>query len=106
MPAGWDLTGLACDDSDRDSTVSLADAAATFAAAPGETVTCTFTNTKRGSIVVKKKTLPAGDTTPFTFTGDAAGTIAATAARSSSPTSRRARTPRPSRPGRLGPHRR
>ena len=34
---------------------------------PGETVTCTFTNTKRGQIVVEKATVPSTDTTEFAF---------------------------------------
>ena len=38
-------------------------------------MTCVFTNTKRGSIIVEKQTLPDGATGQFTFTGDAAGTI-------------------------------
>src|SRR5262249_61169970 len=37
--------------------------------ASGATVTCTFTNTERGHIIVKKVTNPASDTTTqFTFT--------------------------------------
>ena len=45
---------------------------------PGEDVTCTFTNTERGSIVVKKVAVgadegDAGET--FTYDGDAAGSI-------------------------------
>ncbi len=43
--------------------------------AAGETVTCTFTNTKRGTIIVEKQTSPDGATGNFTFTGTAAGTI-------------------------------
>ena len=42
----------------------------------GETVTCTFTNTKRGTIIVEKQTSPDGAAGNFTFTGTAAGTIA------------------------------
>ena len=41
----------------------------------GETVTCTFNNTKRGTIIVEKQTSPDGATGSFTFTGTAAGTI-------------------------------
>src|SRR4029079_13388318 len=52
--AGWDLTALACDDGD--STGDLGTATATFHVSPGETVTCTFTNTKRGHILVDKVT--------------------------------------------------
>ncbi|MGD2178185.1 MAG: hypothetical protein PVG71_10225, partial [Anaerolineae bacterium] len=41
--------------------------AATFEVDPGETVTCVFTNTKKGSIVVDKVTDPSGDDQAFTF---------------------------------------
>ena len=40
---------------------------------PGETVTCTFTNTKRGHIIVDKVTLPGGDPQSFTFNTTGAG---------------------------------
>src|SRR5262249_65088 len=43
--------------------------------AAGEVVTCTFTNTKRGKIIVEKHTNPSGAAGSFTFTGDAAGSI-------------------------------
>ena len=38
-------------------------------------MTCTYTNTKRGSITVEKVTDPASDTQTFAFTGDLAGSI-------------------------------
>ena len=65
-PAGWDLTGTSCSDQSPVTAISLQ---------PGETVTCTFTNTKRGTIIVEKQTSPDGATGSFTFTGDAAGSI-------------------------------
>ena len=34
----------------------------------GQTITCTFTNTKRGTIVIRKVTAPAGDLQSFTIT--------------------------------------
>jgi len=46
-----------------------------FAIAKGQIWDCTFTNTKRGSIIVEKQTLPDGAAGSFTFTGDATGTI-------------------------------
>jgi hypothetical protein len=58
LPAGWDLTSATCSDGSTPAAVALD---------PGETVTCTFTNTKRGSIVVDEVTLPAGDTQSFDF---------------------------------------
>jgi fimbrial isopeptide formation D2 family protein len=67
VPAGWDLTGASCSDGSNPAAIDLA---------PGETVTCTFTNTKRGTIIVEKQTSPDGASDEFTFTGDAAGTIA------------------------------
>ncbi|QLG69612.1 MAG: internalin, putative [Candidatus Woesebacteria bacterium] len=45
---GWDLTSLTCDD--ENSIGNTSTRTATFNVEPGETVTCTFTNTKRGSI--------------------------------------------------------
>ena len=51
VPAGWDLTSATCSDGSPVSAISLQ---------PGETVTCTFTNTKRGHIIVEKVTSPAG----------------------------------------------
>ena len=59
--AGWDLTGTSCSDQSPVTAISLQ---------PGETVTCTFTNTKRGTIIVEKQTSPDGATGSFTFTGD------------------------------------
>ncbi|MBO1269801.1 MSCRAMM family protein [Arthrobacter cavernae] len=49
---GFDLTSIVCDDSN--STGNVATRTATFIAAAGETVKCTFTNTKRGQIDVLK----------------------------------------------------
>jgi hypothetical protein len=36
---------------------------------------CTFTNTKRVTVVVEKQTVPDGTPWSFTFTGAAPGTI-------------------------------
>jgi hypothetical protein len=44
LPSSWDLTSIWCDDGN--SSGDVGSATATFHAAPGETVTCTFTNTK------------------------------------------------------------
>jgi uncharacterized repeat protein (TIGR01451 family) len=72
--AGWALTDVSCDTAH--GTGDKAARTATFNPAPGESITCTFTNTKLGSIVVKKVTDPSPDTTDsFTFTGDAAGSL-------------------------------
>lgn len=49
---GFDLVGIVCDDTD--SSGSVATRTATFIAAAGETVKCTFTNSQRGRIDVVK----------------------------------------------------
>jgi hypothetical protein len=60
LPAGWAQTDATCDD--NNSTVGNIDVS------PGETVTCTFTNTlNRGKIVVDKVTDPSGDPQSFEF---------------------------------------
>ena len=62
---GWDLTSVECDN--NDSIGSVQDQNATFNVTAGETVICTFTNTKRGDITVTK--LAEGEILgPFTFT--------------------------------------
>jgi hypothetical protein len=71
VPSGWALTGISC--SDTDSTGNTGTATATFNVAAGEDVTCTFTNTKNGSITVKK--VMVGGTGTFTFSGSPSGTI-------------------------------
>jgi hypothetical protein len=73
VPAGWDLNSITCDD--YNSTGNTGTATATFNAAAGEIVTCTFTNTKRGTIIVEKQTNPDGAPGSFTFTGALSGSI-------------------------------
>jgi hypothetical protein len=63
---GWDLTSATCDNGNDPSSITLA---------PGATVTCTFVNTQRGAIVVKKVTDPTGAPGTFAFTGTASGSI-------------------------------
>ena len=86
VPAGWDLTGLICSassvltESNNGSTAVYANPSATITLEPGDKVTCTFTNTERGSIIIDKVTLPGTDTTAFDFTlgGDATGNFTVT----------------------------
>ncbi len=76
VPTGWDLTSATCSDGSPVNSIALG---------AGETVTCTFTNTKRGHLIVQKTTIPAADQTIFditassstggTITGGGAGTI-------------------------------
>ncbi|HXE74729.1 MAG TPA: kelch repeat-containing protein [Candidatus Xenobia bacterium] len=80
VPSGWDLTSLSCDDSDSTGNVPPTKApgesgTATFVVAAGETVKCTFTNTKRGKIIIEKQTLPDGSTAEFGFTGEIEATL-------------------------------
>ena len=56
IPAGWQLTSATCDDGSAPGSIGLA---------AGETVTCTFTNTKKGHIIVRKVTV--GGDGSFTF---------------------------------------
>jgi len=65
LPAGWEFTSLACQDEDGGTTVS--GQTANVELDPGETATCTYTNSKKGSIVVQKQTLPDGDPQSFAF---------------------------------------
>jgi len=59
IPAGWDLTSATCSDGSPVTAIAVA---------AGETVTCTFTNTQRGSITIDKVVVPANYTTQFGFT--------------------------------------
>jgi uncharacterized repeat protein (TIGR01451 family) len=61
----WDLTAIECDDAN--SSGDLQSRTATFNVEAGETVTCTFENTRRGRIIVEKQTNPDGSTQAFSF---------------------------------------
>src|SRR5438552_359703 len=77
----WDLTGLSCASSLGTSTVTTTappvagpgTATASITLAANDTVTCTFTDTKRGQIVVDKVTSPSGDPTSFSFSTTGSG---------------------------------
>ncbi len=66
---GWDLTNVNCGEgiqfSRQDGTITLTIAA-------GANITCTFTNTQRGSITIIKDAQPDSDQA-FTFTGNLTG---------------------------------
>ena len=69
--SGYELSGLTCVDSDATGQASVGDVAsrtATINVDPGETVTCTFTNTEDDTITVEKVTIPAS-TDSFGFGG-------------------------------------
>jgi len=76
--AGWDLTNLVCaitSPNGGSATGNVGTGVSTINLREGEDVTCTYTNTKRGTIIVEKQTSPDGAAGSFTFTGTAAGTI-------------------------------
>ena len=64
VPTGWDLATSTCSSTDSGD----ASTPANINLNAGETVTCTFTNTKQGLIKIDKVTDPSGDTTSFPFT--------------------------------------
>ena len=64
VPAGWTLTDLDCT---GDADFSEAGSTATLDIDAGETVICTFTNTKHASLKVIKVTDPASDPQDFDF---------------------------------------
>jgi len=78
VPTGWSLTALTCSNA---SATSLANATATVTIAPGESVVCTFTDTRLGSIRIVKR-IHSDETTAFTFavptTMDGSGTFTLT----------------------------
>lgn len=57
--SGWDLTSATCSDGSNPAAIDLG---------ANETVTCTFVNTQRGNIIVKKVTDPTGSPQSFEFT--------------------------------------
>src|SRR4029077_12016616 len=65
--SGWSLTGLTCDTGESPS---LANRKVEITLTAGEDVTCTFTNTKHGSITIIEDTMPNLDQDfAFTTTG-------------------------------------
>src|SRR6185295_6748806 len=66
--AGWSLTGLVCNDANG----STSGATATINLDAGENVTCTYTNTKLGSITIIKDAIP-NDAQDFSFTTTGTG---------------------------------
>jgi hypothetical protein len=64
VPAGWALTSSSCDQGRTLPNVVIN---------AGQTVTCTFNNTKLGKVVVTKQTLPDGSPQQFTFDGSWSG---------------------------------
>ena len=65
VPAGWALSEVTCGDQPLD----IEDGLVAIDVAAGENLTCTFTNQRLGTVVIRKTTLPTGDPTPFEFSG-------------------------------------
>lgn len=61
--AGWVFSSLVCE-----PTQSISGRTATINAVAGQAITCTYTNTKQGKIIVEKQTLPEGAAQTFEFT--------------------------------------
>jgi uncharacterized repeat protein (TIGR01451 family) len=76
--AGWNLTGVSCDDgqSATQSTGDVNGRTATFKVDPGENVTCTFTNTHETTLTVIKQVVNdnGGTKVPGDFTMAVTGT--------------------------------
>ena len=73
----FDVTAVECDD-DESATPSGGDPGARTAVLnldAGETVTCTFTNTQRGALIIASQTEPEASAGSFQFTGVPTGTI-------------------------------
>jgi Prealbumin-like fold domain len=75
---GFDLSNLQCTvtgGAGSTATPNLASRTVTIVLHAPDVVDCTYTNSKRGKIIVEKQTDPDGATGSFAFTGDAAGSI-------------------------------
>lgn len=70
VPSDWDLTDTTCVSSVQDT-----ETADNLELDAGETITCTFKNTKHSKIIIEKQTLPNGDTTEFSFAGNVGGSL-------------------------------
>jgi hypothetical protein len=72
LPAGWSLTDLNCVDPSGGTTTDEPNLTANIDLASGETVTCTFEDTRRAKLIVEKQTNPDGASGSFGFTSDLA----------------------------------
>lgn len=69
VPTGWELTDTECSGGNTVGNINLS---------PGDDVTCTFTNTQQGQIIIAKETDPDGDPQSFDFTRDYGGDFSLT----------------------------
>jgi uncharacterized repeat protein (TIGR01451 family) len=70
---GWDLSGITITGTDA-ANYKITGSSITITPQPGESIVVTFTNTKKGSIIVDKVTSPADDIQSFDFIGSWGGT--------------------------------
>lgn len=71
---GYDGVGLSCVETDtNDSSVSVPTLTASLVLQPGETITCTYTNSEWGVLVVDKVTVPGSSQQDFQFEWTPAG---------------------------------
>src|SRR5918996_1235728 len=68
---GYDLTALSCTGLDANDSATPATGVVSVNLDPGQTVSCTYTNTARGSITIIKDVNPEPDATDFSFTTSA-----------------------------------
>lgn len=68
VSSGWELSNISCDDSNS-GTNPLDSSEAKIRLESGETVNCTFNNTKLGSITIKKETSPDNSSEIFDYYG-------------------------------------
>ncbi len=64
--AGWTQTSATCTGGENPANITLE---------AGQTVTCTFTNTKKGHLIVEKTTVPGGSAQSFAINASGTGTI-------------------------------
>jgi uncharacterized repeat protein (TIGR01451 family) len=69
---GWDFKDIVCTGG---SSIQKSGATVTIDLAAGENVICTYTNVKRGHLIVQKTTNPAGDSTVFSINASGTGTV-------------------------------
>jgi uncharacterized repeat protein (TIGR01451 family) len=69
---GWDFSSIDCGNA---TGVTITGAQVSVNLAAGQNVTCTYSNTKKGHLIVQKTTLPSGDSTTFDITASGSGTI-------------------------------
>ena len=74
FPEGWGLSSIECEDPDGGTRTSTFTSTATIDLDGGETVRCTFFNSRVGSIEIKKVSLDF-DSQPFKFNSDKLGTF-------------------------------